>query len=133
MDNYTYPMIVFKDEEKNIIIQFPDFDEAVTDVDDERDIITVAQDVLALAIIDRMTSEIEIPSPSNISDINVPNGGKAIYVNIWLPYHNAELRLTYTKKTLTIPTWIDMLAKNKNINFSRVLVDGLKKELGIKI
>lgn len=40
---------------------------------------------------------------------------------------------TYVKKTLTIPTWLDVLAKAKNINFSSVLVEGLKKELNISM
>ena len=36
------------------------------------------------------------------------------------------------KKTLTIPSYLDILAKNKNINFSQVLQNALKKELGIE-
>lgn len=36
-----------------------------------------------------------------------------------------------SKKTLTIPQRLDLLAKEKNINFSAVLVNGLKQELGL--
>ena len=35
------------------------------------------------------------------------------------------------QKTLTIPQRLDLLAKEKNINFSAVLVNGLKQELGL--
>ena len=41
------------------------------------------------------------------------------------------MKIAYTKKTLTIPNYLDMLAKNKNINFSQVLQEALKKELGL--
>ena len=42
------------------------------------------------------------------------------------------IKEVYKNKMLTIPTWLEALAKNKNINFSRVLQEGLKKELNIK-
>ena len=35
------------------------------------------------------------------------------------------------KKTLTVPYWLNKLALEKNINFSQVLQDALKNELGI--
>lgn len=35
------------------------------------------------------------------------------------------------KKTLTIPKWFDDLAVENNVNFSRVLQDGLKTYLGV--
>ena len=36
------------------------------------------------------------------------------------------------KKTLTIPKWLDEMAKAKNVNFSAILVKGLKAELGLR-
>ena len=36
------------------------------------------------------------------------------------------------KKTLTIPVWLDILAQEKNLNFSQILQKALKKELGIE-
>ncbi|GAV23398.1 HicB family protein [Carboxydothermus pertinax] len=36
------------------------------------------------------------------------------------------------KKTLTIPKWLNDLAEKKKINFSRVLQQALKEQLGIK-
>ena len=44
----------------------------------------------------------------------------------------AVLKLEYKKKTLSIPTWLDILATQKNLNFSQILVKALKKELNIK-
>ena len=49
-----------------------------------------------------------------------------------MPYWRTRAKEVYVKKTLTIPSWIDVLAKEKNLNFSNVLVKGLKKELGIE-
>ena len=36
------------------------------------------------------------------------------------------------KKTLTIPQWLDIKAREEDINFSQVLQEGLKRELNIK-
>ena len=38
----------------------------------------------------------------------------------------------YVKKNVTIPQWLDLLAKESNINYSAALVKGIKQELGIK-
>jgi len=53
------------------------------------------------------------------------------YINVWMPYHRTKIKEVYVKKTLTIPVWLDMLAKENNINFSATLVKGLKEELGL--
>jgi len=37
------------------------------------------------------------------------------------------------KKTLSIPEWLNILAESEGINFSQVLQESLKKELGIDI
>ena len=47
-------------------------------------------------------------------------------------YEKSLIKLAYVKKTLTIPSYLDILAKNKNINFSQVLQNALKKELGLE-
>lgn len=46
---------------------------------------------------------------------------------MWLPYEKSKIKLEYKKKTLSVPTWLDILATQKNINFSQVLVKTLKK------
>ena len=35
------------------------------------------------------------------------------------------------KKTLTIPAWLNTMAENNNINFSLVLQNALKQQLGV--
>ena len=36
------------------------------------------------------------------------------------------------KKTLTLPSWMNEMAMEHDINFSQVLQEGLKRELNIK-
>ena len=104
----------------------------MTDATDESEVIRSAQEVLALCIIDNENQGEENPEPSKESDIQLEEGEKVVYVHLWMPYFRNITKEIYVKKTLTIPQWLDLLAKEKNVNFSAVLVNGLKQELGIE-
>lgn len=131
-ENYTYPVVLDFSDEEFVYIFFPDFDHAMTCVPKEEDYVNAAQEFLALTIKDFEDDGKELPKSSSPEAIELQNKQQIIYVNIWMPYHRSKIKETYVKKTLTIPSWLDILAKNKNVNFSRVLVEALKKELKIK-
>lgn len=130
-ENYIYPIKV-KKEDGVFLITFPDFPDQMTDAVNESEVIRNAQEVLALCIIDNENQGIESPEPSIENDIKLEMGERVIYVHLWMPYFRNITKEIYVKKTLTIPQWLDLLAKEKNINFSAVLVNGLKQELGIE-
>lgn len=130
-ENYVYPIKV-KKEDGVFLITFPDFPDQMTDATDESEVIRSAQEVLALCIIDNENQGEENPEPSKESDIQLEEGEKVVYVHLWMPYFRNITKEIYVKKTLTIPQWLDLLAKEKNVNFSAVLVNGLKQELGIE-
>ena len=71
------------------------------------------------------------PEPSRLDQIVTEEGEKLVYVHLWMPYFRQIQKVIYVKKTLTIPKWLDEMAKEKNVNFSAILVKGLKAELGI--
>ena len=90
-----------------------------------------AQECLATAILDLEDRKAPLPKRKEEKDIIVEADQKLVYVNVWMPYHRSRVKETYTKKTLTIPVWLDILAKQNNINFSETLVHALKEKLGI--
>ncbi|MFG6321978.1 MAG: type II toxin-antitoxin system HicB family antitoxin [Lachnospiraceae bacterium] len=130
-EDYVYP-IKIKEEDGVFLITFPDFPDQMADAADESGVIRSAQEVLALCIIDNENQGIECPEPSRENDILLEEGERIVYVHLWMPYFRDITKEVYVKKTLTIPQWLDLLAKEKNINFSAVLVNGLKQELGIE-
>lgn len=129
-EDYIYPIKV-KEEGDAFLITFPDFPDQMTDADDESEVVRSAQEVLALCIMDNENQGIENPEPSKESEIQLDKGERIVYVHLWMPYFRNITKEIYVKKTLTIPQWLDLLAKDKNVNFSAVLVSGLKQELGI--
>ena len=73
----------------------------------------------------------EFPKPSLISDLKnrLDKNQEIVYISMNYEYEKSLVKISYVKKTLTIPTYLDILAKNKNINFSQVLQEALKKKL----
>jgi len=133
-DMYNYPMIFTysKDEIGGVKIRAVDFENCSAQVEEGKDAIQSAMELLSKTIIDYETKKIETPDPTDISKIDLKDNEKLLYLNVWMPYFRGKVKDTYVKKTLTIPTWLDILAKNDNINFSSVLVKALKKELHIE-
>lgn len=130
-DNYTYPAILDFSEEEYINIIFPDFENAMTCVEKNENYVEAAQDLLVLLITD-MEEKGNILPDSGIVVPHVGEGQQLIYINIWMPYHRSKVKEVYVKKNLTIPMWLDTIAKENNVNFSATLVDALKEKLGLK-
>ena len=129
-ENYIYAVVLQK-EEDGYLITFPDFPGQMTQADTEEKAIEAAQEMLALCISDNEDLGVENPEPKKQEEIELEEGSKLVYVHLWMPYFRKMQKVVYVKKTLTIPKWLDEMAKASDINFSAVLVKGLKKELGI--
>ena len=130
-ENYVYPIKLHQDEGGTLLITFPNFPGNMTQADTEEEAVRAAQEVLALCITGNEDAGIENPKPLEESRIPLREGEKLIYVHLWMPYFRYTQKVVYVKKTLTIQKWLDDLAKKQNLNFSSVLVKGLKEALGI--
>ena len=125
--NYTYSAIFDYSEEGYINIEFPMFDGLVTSVKRTGNPIRAAQEVLALGIKDYEDEHRDLPDENFIPEVNVNQ--KIVCINVWMPYHTQSIKEVYTKKTVTLPVWLEMIARKHNVNFSAILVKGLKEEL----
>ncbi|MBE5940121.1 MAG: type II toxin-antitoxin system HicB family antitoxin [Lachnospiraceae bacterium] len=130
-DNYTYPAIICENELGGKDIVFPDFNNATTCASKDSDVIETAQDFLVLMIADAEDNERELPIPG-AGKCEVEGKSTLVYINVWMPYHRTKIKEIYVKKTLTIPVWLDVLARENSINFSATLVKGLKETLGLR-
>lgn len=131
-DNYTFPVVFDYSDDEWIQIIFPCFDYQCTEVEKGEDPVTEAQDWLALNIVDCEQNRTNVPSEQLPDDFVLEQNQRLVYVNIWMPFHRSSIKVTYTKKTLTIPTWLDILAKQNNVNFSELLTQALKEKLNLQ-
>jgi antitoxin HicB len=130
--NYTFPVILDFSDEEYVDMIFPDFMNMMTSVGRGEDYVVAAQEFLALNILDLENDNKDIPKRSETDKISLNEQQQIIYINIWMPYHRSKVKEVYVKKTLTVPAWLDALAKNNNLNFSAILVKALKKELNLE-
>ncbi len=92
--NYLYPAI-FQKEGAAYNVRFPDFDGCYTCGDDLKDAFCMAEDALALTIVERVKSGKSLPEPSKIEDI-IPDSDEEVYY-IYTNLH-AYLEKTYDEE-----------------------------------
>lgn len=132
-DRYSYPCIITLDKEDGIYyVNFPDLEDCFTDGETLQEALYNAQDVLGLVLYSKEENGIEINPPKN--DFIATNENQALsYVSVWMPLVRDEIENKSVKKTITIPKWLNDLAEDKGVNFSRLLQVSLKKYLGVDL
>lgn len=129
-DKYVYPAL-FSYDEDGISIEFPDLPGCFSCADTDEEALYMAEDVLGLWMVELEEDNEEIPVPTNLKDIEVEDNQKTVLVSVWMPTVRKAINNKSIKKTLTIPQWLDIMAREKDINFSYILQEGLKKELNL--
>ena len=130
-DKYVYPAI-FHYVDDGISIEFPDLPGCLSCADTDEEALYMAEYALGLCIVDLEEDNEEIPEPSKLKDIEVGKDQKTVLVSVRMPMVRKAINNKSIKKTLTIPQWLDIMAKEKDINFSYILQEALKKELNMK-
>lgn len=128
--NITYPAII-TNEDDVFYIGFPDLESEFygTYGDTFEEAIQMGKEYLVLKLGDLEEEKKNFPKPSLIKDIKLKENQSVAYINLNYEYEKSLVTISYVKKTLTIPSYLDILAKNKNINFSQVLQEALKQNL----
>jgi predicted RNase H-like HicB family nuclease len=129
---YAYPA-VFEQEERGLFaISFPDLESCYTSGQNLVDGCTMAEDVLCYCLYDLEREGKSAPTPSLPSSLEVSPNGFAAMISCDTDVYRAREKAKAVKKTLTVPQWLDEAAVSAGVNFSRVLQDGLKRELNLQ-
>lgn len=128
---YVYPAI-FTKEEDGIIVTFPDLEDTFTDGGTMEEAFENAEDVLNLMLWNREEQKKDIPAPTAAADISVPNGGTLAMIKAdTLAYRKIHDKKTI-RRSITLPGWLDNIARERNINFSQLLQNAIRRECGIE-
>lgn len=127
-DEVTYPVVIER-EDDGYFFTVPDLETNGLYEETLEDVVASAKALIALNLDDDGA-----PAATPIETLRqgLSDGQEILLVSVWMPYQRAQIKEMYRKKTLTVPVWLDLLATEKNINFSRVLTEGLKRELNIQ-
>lgn len=124
-DMVLYPAVFSKDGDY-IFVRVPDLQGGFTQGNDTLDAVTMAEDLIGNLLEDRS----EYPKPSNPEDIKLEDGESLVYISVDL----AEFRIKYSRtvrKNVTIPEYLNAIAKERKINVSQVLTEALRTKLEV--
>ena len=126
MKNLYYP-VLFHHEETGFSAVVPDLEGCFTQGDTLDETLDMVQDAIGLYLEDLEA----VPKPSEPDAICVPDGDFVMAVPFDALAYQRRHNKKAVKKTLTIPGWLNEAAEAAHINFSSVLQEGLKKQLGL--
>ena len=130
MNTMLYPAI-FHTEDVGYSVYVPDIQGCVSEGDTLEEAYENVFDALGLCLDYLNDNQLNVPTPSKPSDIKLKEDEFVAFVQFdpvrYAKKHNTKA----VKKTLSIPSWLNELAEEQNVNFSGVLQSALKDKLGV--
>jgi len=120
-----YPAIFHKDTD-GYWVEFPDLPGCFSDGDTTEEALVNASEALLGYCQTMLENKQTLSKPTPIQDIKTDADCFTSFVESELVFKKSS-----TKKTLTIPTWLNEAAEKRGVNFSAILQKALIKELGI--
>ena len=126
---YAYPACFYPELNGHFSVVFADFELATVGIN-LTDAMYMASDAAAGRILSMLIDGEKLPEPTNIKELkpDAPDGFVSmvfIDMEILKPNHDESP----VKKTLTIPSWLNIAAEKKNINFSATLKEALLEKI----
>lgn len=130
-DSRVFPAI-FRFHAGGVDVEFPDLPGCFSHGATQEEALERAREALGLHIAGMEEDGDPIPTPSRVTNVTAEEGEAVVLVDVWMPPIRDAVAERAVKKTLTIPKWLNDLAEERKVNFSRVLQNALKQYLGIK-
>jgi predicted RNase H-like HicB family nuclease/post-segregation antitoxin (ccd killing protein) len=131
VDRYIFPAVFYPPEKKGLdyCVVFPDLDVA-TQGETLEQALDMAKELLELTIFGLEEDGDQIPVASDPATLGIDHPGAfATLIAVNMPMVRAEMDLQYVRKTVTLPKWLNDLAENAGVNFSKTLQTALKLKL----
>ena len=126
----AYP-IVLTQGEQFMVVYIPDF-EINTQGRDLTEAMAMARDAIGLMGIDMEDEKEPLPLPSALPAVAAAHPEAVVtLVDVDFTAYRKANDNRSVKKTLSIPSWLNVEAEKAGINFSRTLQEALIKQLGI--
>lgn len=129
-DRYVYPAL-FNYADDGISVEFPDLPGCLTAGDTEEEAIAIAKEAMTLHLYGIEQDGDHIPPPSKANELYHSSDQVIILTEAWMLPFRDQVEQKAVKKKLTVPKWLDDVAREKGVNYSGVLQDTLKEYLGV--
>ena len=128
---YYYPA-VFTKEEVGFSVRFPDLPGCYTEGDTIEEAYRRSTSAIGLYLQNTL-GDFEFPEASAPNCIELESDEFVVLIKFDLVEYLKTSSNKSVKKTLTIPSWLNNLAEQNNVNFSKVLQNALKEHLNVNI
>ena len=129
---YVYTAIFTPESDWGFSVQILDLPGCITCGDTIADAIEMAEDASAMWLCDAEDKHEAIPQASKLADVKC---NKDSFLNLIVAdtaKYRRENDNRAVKKTLSIPSWLNVQGEKAGVNFSQILQDGLKSHLGLE-
>lgn len=130
IERYFYPAVFTYEEGQEIAVVFPDLDVATSGVNED-DALLSARELLGCVMFGLEEDGEHIPAPTSLSALHLAENERAVLVDVYMPSVRMAQSNKSVNRTVTLPAWLNAAALERNINFSQILQEALKKQLNI--
>lgn len=130
MSKLFYPAI-FRPEETGYSIFVPDIEGCFSQGDTLEEAYDMAFDAIGLSLEEYAANEIAPPVPSKPEDITHEQNDCIVLIQYDPIVYQKRHDKRAVKKTLTIPSWLNSIAEEQHVNFSKLLQSALIEHLDI--
>lgn len=131
VERYFYPAVFTYEDGQEIAVVFPDLDAATSGENDD-DALLSARELLGCVMFGLEEDGEAIPEPTPLSAVALQSNERAVLVDVYMPSVRMAQNNKSVNRTVTLPAWLNAAALERNINFSQVLQDALKTQMGIQ-
>ena len=129
-DFYAFPAI-FHIADDGISISFPDLPGCLPCADTMEEAFANAREALQLHLYGMEEDEEDIPEATAVKNIELSKDDTIAMIEAWMPPFRERMDNKAVNKTVTLPRWLDTLAKKEKINYSHIFQQSLKNYLGV--
>lgn len=130
VERYFYPAVFTYEPDQEIAVVFPDLD-AATSGENDKEALLSARELLGCVMFGLEEDGEAIPKPTALNEIKVEKNERAVLVDAYMPSVRMAQNNKSVNRTVTLPAWLNAAALERNINFSQVLQEALKTQMGL--
>lgn len=123
--------LLFDAESGCVCVRFPDLPGCNTFGKDYEDALSSAKDALGGHLLCLEEDGDTIPAPTPINKLKPEKGEVIVLVEVRMDILRDEEANKSVSKNVTLPSWLNQMAVEANINFSNTLQNALKEKLGV--
>lgn len=129
-ERYICPAVFTYEEGQEIAVVFPDLDVA-TSGENDADALASARELLGCVMYGLEEDGAELPVPTALNAVALESNERVVLVDVYMPSVRMAQNNRSVNRTVTLPAWLNAAALERNINFSQLLQEALKTQIGL--